>query len=112
MVRQVEWSDEALPDLFEIKIYIERGAPQTARSVVAEFEMAAEALVGFPYAHRVMPEWQDPDRRETFVHNWRLMYRILQDRIRIVAVIHGSRLLSNIEGRSFQETRQAEYVAT
>ena len=39
------------------------------------------------------------------------MYRILPDRIRIVGVIHGSRLLDNFEGRSFEETAQVEYMA-
>lgn len=40
------------------------------------------------------------------------MYRTLPDRIRIVGVIHGARLLSNIEGRSFEEGPQAEYIAS
>lgn len=40
----------------------------------------------------------------------RLLYRITPDYVRIVGVIHGSRLLSKIEGRSFREAQQAEYV--
>ncbi len=84
MVRQVEWSNEALQDLFEIKGCIERVA-SAARSVVEEIELPAELLIDFPYARGV---------------------------VRIVGVIHGSRLLANIDGRSFRETEQAEYQAT
>lgn len=109
MARQVEWSDEALADVADIVSYIEQQSPDNARRVLHAINDAALSLVSFPLAHRVVPEWQDQERRETFVHRWRLMYRILPDRIRIVGVIHGSRLLSNIDGRSFQEAGQAEY---
>ena len=83
-----------------------------ASAVVKAIDAAASRVVDFPYANRIVPEWADPERRETFVHRWRLMYRVLPDRVRIVGIIHGSRLLENIEDRSFQEGPQQEYVAS
>lgn len=112
MVRVIEWSSEAIADVVELAEYIEQRSPQNARSVVRAIRAAALDLPAFPYSHRMVPEWEDSDRRETFVHRWRLMYRILPDRIRIVGVIHGSRLLGIIDGRSFEEPAQAEYMAS
>lgn len=112
MDREVEWSAEALADVDEIVRYIEKTSPANTVRVVTALDRAAQSLPQFPYAHRIVPEWQDPDRRETFVHRWRLMYRILPDRIRIVGVIHGARLLSNLPPRSFEEGPQLEYVAS
>lgn len=112
MARLVEWSDEALRDVEEIAEYIERSSPQNAVDVVRAIRAAALRLEPFPMAHRMIPELHDPDRRETFVHMWRLMYRVLPDRIRIVGVIHGARLLTNISDRSFEEGPQQEYIAS
>ncbi len=58
----------------------------------------------------MIPEFQDPDRRETFVYEWRLMYRVEHDRIRILRVVHGRRLLKNVSG-SFEEPTQEPYRA-
>ena len=117
MVRQIEWSAEAIEDLAGIKDYLLEQTPGNAEAIIRQIEMAGERLIDFPYANRVVPEWADPERRETFVHRWRLMYRVLPDQVlpdqvRIVGVIHGSRMLEYIDGRSFQDAPQQEYVAS
>jgi plasmid stabilization system protein ParE len=112
VVRQIVWSDEASRDLEEIKDYVSQSSPANAEGVVMAMIEAADRLAIFPYAHRMIPELRDPDRRETIVYRWRLMYRVLPDRIRIVGVIHGARLLSNIPDRSFEEGPQQEYAAS
>jgi plasmid stabilization system protein ParE len=76
---------------------------------VAAIQQAADGLVVFPYKFRMIPEFQDPDRRETFVYKYRLMYRIEPAVVRILRVVHGQRLLKNVPG-SFEES-QAEYSA-
>jgi hypothetical protein len=63
----------------------------------------------FLFSARVVPEFQDADRRETFVQ-WRLMYRVEADHIVIIRVVHGRRLLKNVPG-SFEETAQESYSA-
>ena len=77
---------------------------------MAAIERAADRLVDFPYAYRVIPEFQDPDRRETLVYEYRLMYRIEPNVVRILRVVHGRRLLSNVPG-SFEEAPQETYSA-
>lgn len=112
MVRKVVWTPDARADLRDIRDYVALTSPTNAQAVTRAITYAAEQLVTFPYAHRAIPELHDPDRRETFVHRWRLMYRILPDRIRIVGVIHGALRLSNISDRSFEEGPQQEYIAS
>jgi toxin ParE1/3/4 len=58
----------------------------------------------------MIPEFHDPQRRETFVYKYRLMYRVEPTCVRILRVVHGRRLLSNVPGR-FEESPQAEYSA-
>jgi plasmid stabilization system protein ParE len=77
---------------------------------VAAIQQAANGLVDFLYKFRVIPEFQDPDRRETFVYKYRLMYRVEPRCIRILRVVHGQRLLKNVPG-SFEESPAAEYSA-
>lgn len=110
MVRRLVWSDQALADLKAIKDYIVRESPRGAKSVVLAIEEAADRLVDFPFAHRAIPELQDPERRETFVYEYRLMYRVEDDCIRILRVVHGRRLLGNVSG-SFEEPAQETYKA-
>jgi plasmid stabilization system protein ParE len=110
MVRKIVWRTEALSDLEAIKSYIAQHSLANAEKVVVAISNAADHLVDFPYAARVVPEFQDPMRRETFVHEYSLMYRIEDDCVRILRVVHGRRLLGNIPG-SFEETAQEAYSA-
>jgi len=106
MVRRVVWSDQALADLKAINDYIVRESPSGAKSVVTAIEEAADRLVDFPRAARIVPEFE----RETFVYEYRLMYRVEPDCIQILRVVHGRRLLGNVPG-SFEEPGQEAYKA-
>ena len=110
MARRVTWRKQARSDIASIKEYIARDSPANAKKVVAAIEQAADRLADFPYAFRMIPEFEDPDRRETFVYQYRLMYRVEPDRIRILRVAHGRRLLKNVPG-SFEEPPQETYSA-
>ena len=110
MVRKVVWRNEALRDVESIKDYIAQHSPANAEKVVASFDQAADRLVDFPFSARMVPEFQDPTRRETFVYQWRLMYRVEGDCVRILRVVHGRRLLTNVPG-SFEEMAQEAYSA-
>lgn len=77
---------------------------------MAAIRQTAALLVHFPYKFRMIPEFEDPSRRETFVYEYRLMYRVEPNSIRILRVVHGRRLLTNVHG-SFEEAPQEEYTA-
>jgi plasmid stabilization system protein ParE len=85
MVREVIWNDQALADVESIKDYIGHDSLARAEAVVAAIERAAEGLSDFPYRCRKIPEFEDRERRETFVYEYRLMYRVEPTCIRILA---------------------------
>ncbi|MFZ1102015.1 MAG: type II toxin-antitoxin system RelE/ParE family toxin [Hyphomicrobiaceae bacterium] len=110
MARHIVWSAGAEADIAEIGSYLERVASlAVARGVVTKIREAAFRAVDFPYANRMIPEFQDRKRRETFAFEYRLMYRVEPTRIEVLRVVHGRRLLRNVPG-SFEEP-PAEYTA-
>ncbi len=104
------WSPAALADADEIENYIAARSAANARRVVEKMFEASRKQCDFPFSARMVPEFQDPSRRETFVYQWRLMYRVEDDCIRILRVVHGKRLLKNVPG-SFEEVAQEPYQA-
>ncbi len=99
MEYRVTWSPEAVEDLESIAEYIERDSSFYAQSVVSKILEASRNIKEFPSIGRVVPEIGDENIRERFIYSYRLVYQIRQQRILVVAVIHGKRLLENIEER-------------
>ena len=95
MVRyEVIWAKAAIEDLREISLHIEKDSPAQARRV-AERILAVEALLSaHPRIGRQLPEFDDPDLRDWIVFNYRVIYRIRPNTIRIAMVLHGARDLS------------------
>jgi toxin ParE1/3/4 len=52
-----------------------------------------------PLIGRIVPELQQPKLRERFLYSYRLIHEIGSERIAILAVIHGRRLLDTIGER-------------
>ena len=96
---EVKWSPEATEDLESIAEYITRDSEFYARAVVTKILSVSRTIGEFPLIGRIVPEIGDERMRERFVYSYRLVYRIEPERILIVAVIHGKRLLENISGR-------------
>ena len=95
MAFTLKWSEEALEDIESIATYIEKDSPIYAKSVVSKFFEKAEILQEFSDLGRTVPEFNDPTIREIFVYSYRLIYRIDEEEILFVAVVHGKRLLEN-----------------
>jgi plasmid stabilization system protein ParE len=110
MARAVIWSPDARADLRAIEAYVALRSPMNAQRAIEKIRETAEKQRDFPYAARMIPEFQDPDRRETFVYQYRLMFRVESDCIYILRVVHGRRLLGNVPG-SFEEPSQETYDA-
>jgi len=96
---EVKWSPEAAEDLESIAEYIARDSEYYARAVVTEILSISRNVGEFPLIGRVVPEVGDETIRERFVYSYRLVYRIESERILVVAVIHGKRLLENVAER-------------
>lgn len=89
--RRVNWTPEARRTLEEVIEFINRESSQGARSVLDQALNAAASLETLSDRGRVVPERSDPSIREIFVYRYRLMYRVLEDSVQILAFIHGAR---------------------
>ena len=93
MAHKVRWSLEASKDLESIADYIARDSENYARLVVTKVLDSTRNFEMFPYAGRIVPEFSDPNIREVFIYNYRVIYEILDESVVILAIIHGSRIL-------------------
>lgn len=98
MAFQISWSPEAVEDIEEIAAYIEKDSPHYAQAVVERLLAASHDLDEFPLRGRVVPELNDSRYRECFIYSYRMIYRVEENEVLIVAVIHGRRLLENVPG--------------
>lgn len=64
-----------------------------AQRFVDRLTRRAEALAEHPLAGRVVEKYRRDDIREVYEGRYRMIYRILPDRIDILTVRHGARLL-------------------
>ena len=93
MAYQVEWSPRAIDDVEAIALYIAADSTAYAASVVKKILDTTRHLSRFPFAGRVVPEFDDENIREKFAYSYRIIYRIQGETVTIAAVIHGKRLL-------------------
>jgi toxin ParE1/3/4 len=67
--------------------------------VVDKILVGARKLRNFPLTGRIVPEFEDDAIREYFVYNYRVIYRLRNREITILAVIHGKRILISLNDR-------------
>jgi len=90
-VARVSWSKVASREFWEIVGYIEQHSPRAALAVGDALEDAADRLAEYPLLGRVVSEYSHRALRELIVRDYRLMYRLVGDEVRIITVFHGSR---------------------
>jgi plasmid stabilization system protein ParE len=97
MAQTLIWSNEALDDIDRIAEYIGRDSLYHAQLVVERLFDLADELPAHPRIGRIVPELADPNVRERFLYSYRLVYELIDEKIHILAVIHGKRLLESLE---------------
>lgn len=94
----IEWSQRARADIRDLKAYIAKDSPHYARRFTERVITSVEKLEEFPRIGRPVPEAEGRDDvRELIYQGYRIIYRILPDRVVIVTLIHGSRDLTGNE---------------
>ena len=83
----------AQSDLADIVRYVARHNSDAAARLGYELITRAENLANFPEIGRVVPEFQQPNLRETICRSYRIIYRLRRDeqRIDIVRFWHAAR---------------------
>jgi plasmid stabilization system protein ParE len=99
MARRLVWSPEAADDLQEVTAYIARDSAAYARAVATKILATTKSIRQFPEIGRVVPELDSERVRERFVYSYRVIYKVEQRRVLVVAILHGKRLLGDVVDR-------------
>ncbi len=92
---KVVWTRQAREDAREIKRFIARDAPRTAEAFVRRLKASVDRLKTFPASGAIVSEIGNPNIREIYYGNYRIIYRIKRRRVEILAVYHSARLLDD-----------------
>jgi addiction module RelE/StbE family toxin len=92
-VAHIRWSEKAVRDLEIICEYISQDSEEYARLFAKRVLNAVESIPDFPYSGRIVPEYRKEFVREKLIMNYRIIYRVIDDSIEIVTIIHNARQL-------------------
>ena len=85
--------------------FIEKDSPEAAARFVADALELIESIPEAPLRGPMVPEYGDPQLRERlFRRKYRIVYRVTDKAVTILAITHGARLLENV----FEEDISAE----
>jgi len=96
---EIIWAKTARIDLNEIVEYIVIDSVETALKKYYEIRESTKPLSEFPEHGRIVPELKNENimkYREIIISLWRLMYKIEEKKIYIMAVIDGRRNIEDI----------------
>jgi addiction module RelE/StbE family toxin len=87
----IKWTNEAKKHLQHIRDYIARDSVANANTFVKKLIAAPDQLIQFPQSGRMIPELQDPEKREVLLGNYRIMYHVVGGVVYITQVRHAAR---------------------
>lgn len=90
------WTDTAKSDLVSIFTYIASDNRTAAKRLVNLIRERARNVILSPLSGRKVPELSRDDIRELIEGNYRIVYQVLPERILILTVFEGHRLLPPI----------------
>lgn len=84
------WTRPALADVLHIRDYIAADSPRYARVVAERIVASVDRLRTFPLSGRVVPELGNPMLREVIDAPYRIVYRVRDDVLEILTVVHAA----------------------
>ncbi|HUT55869.1 MAG TPA: type II toxin-antitoxin system RelE/ParE family toxin [bacterium] len=96
---EVQWSPAARNDLITIAKYIAADRPHNALNVFNTIKSKASSLKVFPERGRIIPELRDQDiplHRELVISPWRIIYRISENKVYVLAVLDSRRNIEDL----------------
>lgn len=94
MKTNVIWSDSAIKDINNILDYIELDNPGASYAIYMKIKERLVFLETNPKIGRILPELDKLDKnnyREIVYRRWRIIYRINDSLVRIIAIIDSRR---------------------
>jgi toxin ParE1/3/4 len=93
-LKKIVWTDEAVFRLTGIEDYISKDSPDRAVKFIESIIDHAESVFrNNPEAGRIVPEISNPAIRELVFKKYRIVYRLNKNRIEVLTVFEGHRLL-------------------
>ncbi|WP_433747632.1 type II toxin-antitoxin system RelE/ParE family toxin [Falsibacillus pallidus] len=93
---ELRWAESAVKDLDNICNYIAEDSEEYARMFARSIIDFVETIAAFPYSGRVVVEMNNEMIREKVLTNYRIIYRINNDSIEVVRIIHSARNFKDI----------------
>ena len=90
---KIIWSPLAVDRASEIAEYIAQDNPTAAENWVNSVFTRVEQLKKFPESGRIVPEIKINFFRELIYANYRIIYRLEENRISILTIRHGKQIL-------------------
>jgi len=95
---EVIWSPEAIQDVSGIGNTIGRTSESYASSVVSKIFRVVDSLQTLPESGSEVEEYLNPEIRERLSGKYRIIYRLRENVVEVLTVIHGSRRLPILLG--------------
>lgn len=96
------WTEPAIQDLRDLRDYIAADSDHHAADFITSIITRAERLTIVPMMGRLVPEAQVENIRETLYRSYRIIYRIVGERVEVLAIIHGARDLWGQEPKPWE----------
>ena len=94
---KILWTEPAIEDLRNLHGYIAKDSKEFASTFVGKIILSVDKLTDFPRLGRMVPEADQEAIRELLYHNYRIVYRVKNDLIEILTVVHGRRDLGSFQ---------------
>ncbi|MHB8125264.1 MAG: type II toxin-antitoxin system RelE/ParE family toxin [Desulfitobacteriaceae bacterium] len=99
---RIDWSELAILDLEGIKEFIQRDSEYYALGFTGRIIEMVEKLSSFSNLGRMVPEVDDESIREVVFYNYRIIYKLCDESILVLAIIHASRDLNNMKPQPWE----------
>ncbi|MBD3408362.1 MAG: type II toxin-antitoxin system mRNA interferase toxin, RelE/StbE family [Candidatus Lokiarchaeota archaeon] len=87
----IRWSATSVADLESIRDYISNDSEAEAIRFLKEIKVKVMEIPDFPFLGRVVPEMNDENIREIIFGNYRIIYGIQDDLIKVHTIFHHKR---------------------
>ena len=89
----VVWTQNARRELRAVHDSIALNSVRYARGFVDRVTRSTQHLTRFPHVGAEVSEYEDESIRELLEPPYRIIYRVREDRVEILSVVHGARQL-------------------
>ena len=90
---RVHWTNKALDHLLAIHAYVAQNSEIYADRLIDRLTRRSEQLGLFPQSGRMVPEYERVDIREVIEQLYRIIYRVKEEQIDVLSVIHSAQQL-------------------